>query len=205
MRVQLRDCNPPRTPWKSGRGRGRYQNQYLKANQLDATRDEDNMGVSQDGEGPGNSHSFYEHSAEATNDDMDISSMHIAGASRETSPNALGTTTEIISQAGTHHDSDGLTTSAQSSFGSSVSITAPPSVPAFPYPVSNGGYYAAPWMYHYAQYPHYQMPFYGGYPMAPQVPAAFTSPPSSDASGPAIGSQATWPTVGMYGVSRLLF
>lgn len=27
MRVQLRDCNPPRSPWKLNRGRGRFQNQ----------------------------------------------------------------------------------------------------------------------------------------------------------------------------------
>ncbi|KAH6916947.1 hypothetical protein BKA70DRAFT_1250993 [Coprinopsis sp. MPI-PUGE-AT-0042] len=29
LRVQLRDCNPPRQPWKNYRGRGRYQNHHF--------------------------------------------------------------------------------------------------------------------------------------------------------------------------------
>ncbi|KIY51237.1 hypothetical protein FISHEDRAFT_70880 [Fistulina hepatica ATCC 64428] len=218
IRVQLRDCNPPRSPWKQ-RGRAKPMQHFSALQYCDSTEE------------PYGQHCAMVHAREESSG---------FSASADTSVKDSDDTHIVPSTSGEEHlaedraaddtepsfnpDQSADATAARSELGdwfedvpSPPNFTPPPSslpaalptaVPqqpaATPYFMPAGGYFPPPpWMAPYAPHMPYPIPYYGPYPGTvpphPATPQSFASPIGSDASGPTV-SHPAWPgTVGTYG------
>jgi len=226
MRVQLRDCNPPRNNWKFGRGRGRFHQNHFNNGQRRFYSRPSHEGQVKDslqvpngspaasGIGPGDTSGLSVSSLASAlpspagtpqiENPSDTRTIENSGSSI-TSGISINDTPQTERYREWYDELESpAATPAPSSLGSSVS-TGSMAYPAPPYPyMSNGPYFhPPPWMPPYMHQGPYQMPYYPGYPMYPPPPVPqrpVGSPPSSDASGPAVTPQAPWPAMGMYGV-----
>lgn len=216
MRVQLRDCNPPRHNWKYNRGRGRpHLHHFNGQKRVNNYRPHFNAHdryppqTTIEGNAPFQDANMStvplssqiqdtEKLEEVLIMDPPTSPLDLSSAARESPPS------ETYRE---WYEAAESPTPAPSSLGSSVSTAGVPlSTPSYPYSPPNGAYFPpVQWMNPYPPPGPYQMPYYtGGYAIYPpgippqsQVPLA--SPPGSDAGGPA-GIQPGWPPVGMYTV-----
>lgn len=232
MRVQLRDCNPPRGSWRHHRGRGRFHqpnfgphrhlpdlaDKLVERSSSPGSHDQGTIPVHS--RAPSASHVGAGHEGDATvESDLpaysenfprdtedaidDLNTRNPSSASHPSSPRPSLTTSNIPPSESYREWYDeplsAALTPPPSSFGSSTS--APVSASALPFSMTSG-YYAPPqWVHPYAQQMQYQMHYMGypGYPVAgQQVPQTFPRPPGSDIASPT--SQATWPSMGVYGV-----
>ncbi|KAF8167683.1 hypothetical protein B0H34DRAFT_792378 [Crassisporium funariophilum] len=222
MRVQLRDCNPPRSPWKFGRGRGRLQQPQfgiqrrftyrpthdgqkttipgIRQNSL-TLDDNDSHGGESQLSAMTASLSVMQKTSEAGDSPGSVTS------GNPTTPD-LSSNANITSQTENYREwydepASPAHTPEPLPFGPSVSATGTPyTASTFPYPLPNAPYFPQThWIHPYAHQTPYQIPFYGGYPVYPaqQPTQSLTSPPSSDASGPAAIHQNHWPQMSMYG------
>lgn len=229
MRVQLRDCNPPRNSWKYGhnRGRGRphqtqfgtqrrfhYRPPYDGQEQVPLHLQKGPMGQnSKDddkisdihlstiaGPLPTISRLAQDERSIGTSSLAPPSSSDLSSAARQSPPTEKYREWYDEPESSTH-------TPEPSSLGSSVSLTGP-SLSSSPYAFSvpHGPYFPPqPWVQPYLPQGSYQMPYYSGYPVCPpglQPPhQAHPSPPSPEVSGPPI-AQPGWPQMGVYTVSN---
>jgi len=221
MRVQLRDCNPPRSPWKLTRGRGRFQNhdQFSPRRFIlpDGFGDKSSFNIGQDQViSPSHADTLEssfapEHSKGTVNlgneRDSDLSVVpHIqksderlsADAPSEPqqgrSPESLPTSHKTENYREWYDDLESPVNAPTSpSFNSLASINTPFTPSPYPYPLPSSPYYSAmpPWVHPYAQQPPYPMPFYNGYPM---YPPHLPPPPPAFATPP--GSDANGPAGG---------
>ena len=218
MRVQLRDCNPPRSPWKYMRGRGRPQqshvgiqrrlNYKLPYDGQDQNIHRDRTASFKSPETNDNDEVQLSSSLPRTqkycNMETALPSASVPASSPDLASNAnISPPTENYREWYDELESP-THTPAPSSLGSSISTTGTSfSASPYPYPLPNRQFYPTPWMHPFIQQPPYHMPYYGSYPMYPgaaQNPTqSLTSPPSSETSGPAIVPH--WPHLSMYGVS----
>lgn len=230
MRVQLRDCNPPRGSWRHGRGRGRFHQSHFGSQR----RFLDHSEESQDTSLQRSSHDQNSSSVGAapvtvfpvdidTNTVFEGSDAIIATQgdepttdaqthsppteSRPTSPGPSATPSNMAPQSSYREWYDeplsAVHTPPPSSFGSSVSAA----ISASAYPMASGYYAPSQWVHPYAHQMQYSMPYFGypGYPMSGQpipvtIPQTFAGSPVSDASGPATAAQSPWSSMSMYGV-----
>ncbi|KAJ7070828.1 hypothetical protein C8F01DRAFT_1107992 [Mycena amicta] len=193
IRVQLRDCNPPRGNWRFNghRGRGRFPHYgQRRENPQRPEAQQDNSGDVGD-EMAGNDASVEEPATEAVATDpkpvyasvgkfLEVQSRS-APVSRQTTPEPDPAPDSAPSEYREWYDEP-----------ASATMTPPLNavVPDAPY----GGYYPAPWPHH-----PYGMPYYPGYPIqGPHPhPQSMPSPGGSDASGPtSVPPPRPWP---MYG------
>lgn len=224
IRVQLRDCNPPRSPWKQRRGRQPYMSPrpYLE--------DVDNAGANKLPFGDYIGSQSRDSTVDVLVKDFAETTIHAddafhhvpARAHQRTASDVLDGSvvsrrTESVARsegpppsahAPTVSWADDTPASAvtppPSSLGSAGSSAAPH--PAAPYMMPSGAYYppVGPWMAPYPPPMQYAMPYYAPYP-PPQVgqapTPAFVSPVGSDASGPAANTPQTlaWGPAPMYG------
>ncbi|KAF8973637.1 hypothetical protein BDZ97DRAFT_1912112 [Flammula alnicola] len=226
MRVQLRDCNPPRNNWKYGRARGRpHQNHFgiqRRFHYRPPYDGQDQMLIQVQNE---NAKSNFQDPNNVL--EIQLSSLagalpsisrspvddsHLAPGSKELPPSSsdLSTTTRNSPPTEKYREwyDEPVSlahTPEPSSLGSSVSTAGGPfSTSPYAYPLSHGPYFPPqPWMQPYMAQAPYQVPYYSGYPVysaaAPhQPPRALASPPSSDAGGAAMGAQPNWPHLGVY-------
>ena len=215
MRVQLRDCNPPRSPWKHIRGRGRpqqthagiqrrlnYKLPYDGQDQNIRDRTPFKSPETNDGNEIQLSSLVLSRSQKQSNVDMALSSGTIPSSSPDLASNA-STTPQTENYREWYDELESPAhTPAPSSLGSSISTTGA-SFPASPYPYPNRQFFPTPWMHPFMQQPPYPVPYYGSYPIYPgggQNPTqSLTSPPASDTNGPPMVPH--WPHMSMYGVS----
>ena len=211
MRVQLRDCNPPRSPWKHIRGRGRPQQTHLGTQRklnYKPPYDGQDQNIRRDRttsyKGPETNDGEIQLSSLILPRTQKHSNMDISGTITATSPdlssNASTTQTENYREWYDELESPAHTPTP-SSLGSSISTTgASFSASSYPYPLPNRQFYPSPWMHPFMQQPPYHVPYYGSYPIYPsavQNPTqSLTSPPGSDHA-----MVPHWPHLGMYGVS----
>ncbi|KDR85423.1 hypothetical protein GALMADRAFT_234290 [Galerina marginata CBS 339.88] len=224
MRVQLRDCNPPRNNWKFMRGRGRPHQHHFGVPRRLSYR------PSFAGQERG---SFHTNGADNTsfqnpNPPLEIQLSSLADAlpagdrtSKRDIPPALGPTGPSSLSLGNASASGNVPsmdkyrewyddpesparTPEPSSLGSSASTAGIPFSSPYAYAMPNGPYLPPPpWMHPYSPHGPYQMPYYPGYPVyaptAPQQPQqALTTPPGSDVGGPTAATQHNWPHMGIY-------
>lgn len=225
MRVQLRDCNPPKNNWKHNRGRGGRPHQHhfavpRRTNYRPSFGTQERPSFHMNQEKPSflntnlasQTHPLPPHVSAAgvrlPRDDISATNIvEPSSVSLDVSSNARN------SPPGEHYrewydDAESLiNTPEPSSLGSSASTTGVTfsTSPSYGYPITNGPYFPPPsWVHPYPPHVPYQIPYYPGYsvypPTAVQPPQVLTSPPVSDVSGPATGLQHNWPPVGMYTV-----
>lgn len=219
MRVQLRDCNPPRSPWKYMRGRGRPHQSHLgiqrRLNYKSPYDGQDqsihrdrtasvNGPQTNDGDEIQLSSLVLPRNQKPSNVDMALSGPSDTASSPDLASNAT-TTPQTENYREWYDDLESpVHTPAPSSLGSSVSTTgASFSASPYPYQLPNRPFYPTPWMHPFMQQPPYHMPYYGSYPIYPGAahnpPQSVTNPPGSDTSRPPIVPH--WPHLSMYGVS----
>ena len=219
MRVQLRDCNPPRSPWKHMRGRGRPQqthvgtqrklNYKLPYDGQDQNIRSDRMASfkgleANDGSEIQLSSLMLPRTQKHSNADMALPSGTITATSSDLSSNA-STTPQTENYREWYDELESPAhTPTPSSLGSSISTTgASFSASPYPYPLLNRPFYPTPWMHPFMQQPPYHVPYYGNFPIYPgaiqNATQSLTNPPGSDTGGPAMIPH--WPHLGMYGVS----
>ncbi|KAF5352462.1 hypothetical protein D9756_006010 [Leucocoprinus leucothites] len=196
LKVQLRDINPPRSPWRHNKGRGRFAHYGQSRKVMLSSRPLGHIPVQEDSH-PGQS---------LLQNDEDANKVVSPKTSRN-EPDELKTEGSLASKqqkeepiARVLEDNQGEkyrewydapgAVSASESASASVGSTGPPLAPALPYPVPPG-YYPMPWI-PYAQPGHYHMSYYGPYPAypVPGVPMAPypATPPGSDTNGPTAGT-----------------
>ncbi|KAF7307104.1 RNA binding protein [Mycena indigotica] len=189
IRVQLRDCNPPRGSFRfHGRGtaRGRHPHMNYGQRRFQENPEGDIMASNQVG--------HRQSTAEFEQSKFEAQSRS-APVSRHTSPEP-----EIKLEQATGEWYDQPT---------SATMTPPPhaGIPlgsGSPYPMPGGGYYQAPWPHAFPQQVPY-VSYYPGYPAGYPMPThqghhsqQFASPVGSDASGPASAAPRPWPMYGYY-------
>jgi hypothetical protein len=219
MRVQLRDCNPSRNHWKYGRGRGRPHHNHLGAHRSFHFRPPYG--------GQGHTPLHADVGDPATASEIQLASLSDALPSsrlpRDTIPSGSSSAqlpALPLDVASSSKDSlpgekyrewydapeSPAHTPEPSSLGSSVSTAGLSfSAPPYSYPIPTGPYFPPPpWAHPYIPQTPFSVPYYPGYPIyppaTPQPQQPITSPPSSEASGPAAGPQHPWPHMGMYAV-----
>lgn len=219
MRVQLRDCNPPRSPWKHMRGRGRSQQTHIGIQQrlnYKLPHDGQDQNIHRD------STASFKGPETNDSDEIQLSSLVLPQTQKHSnvdialpsgtvpaSPPDLASNPSTTPQTENYREwydelESPTHTPAPSSLGSSISTTgASFSTSPYPYPLPNRQFYPTPWMHPFMQQPPYHVPYYGSYPIYPSAPQnptqSLASPPGSDANGPAMVPH--WPHPGMYGVS----
>jgi len=202
LRVQLRDINPPKGNWKSGRGRGRFQqhnfNSHRRYNYRPFINGQDNPTIATHGSG-------LKSPLETNDGQIAVASLSGTPHQRRESMSSLPDVGRETPGADKFREwYDGLEsphTPPPSSQGSSASVTcASYNTPSYPF-VHSVPYMSPPWMQPYVPNGSYPMPYYPGYSFyPPQQPPPMMSPPSSDTNGPAVGPLAVWPS-GVCGVS----
>lgn len=231
MRVQLRDCNPPRGQWRHSRGRGRFlpnldshsrfsdrsDKLQERSNSLEChlqggspynLQNQNSLRLAGREEIPAESEPLAyseENVSKSVEESDDIDAHHPSTQSRTSSPDASLPPLHVPQSENYREWYDEPPSTA---------LTPPPpssfgssaSVPAsiLPYPIP-GGYYGLPqWVHPYAPQLPYQMP-YMGFPLyrppSQQLPQTF-SRPGSDINPPA-ATPGPWPAVGVYGVRTL--
>ena len=219
MRVQLRDCNPPKSPWKHMRGRGRPHQTHVGIQRKPSYKlpyNGQDQNIRRDRTAP------FKGPETNDSDEIQLSSSELPcaqkhsnvdmtlppGATSDSPPDlaSIASTTPQTENYREWYDElePPVHTPTPSSLGSSISTTgASFSTSPYPNPLPNRQFYPTPWMHPFMQQPPYHVPYYGNYPIYPgaiQNPnQSLTSPPGSDTSGPAIVPH--WPHLGMYGVS----
>ncbi|KAF9460117.1 hypothetical protein BDZ94DRAFT_947042 [Collybia nuda] len=214
MRVQLRDCNPPRGPWRQSRSRGRFHNPHLAGSHrripesFDGADDRPTSYSEADHHAPSSTKSEAFTSRLPTNEDF---------IDEESPVSNIDTNVPTVGPKAESSDSrscdlppgaldpssiPAVVTPPSSSFGSSTSV--PLSAPTVPYSTGGGFYAPTPWMHPYAQQMQYPMSYfaYPGYPIPGQqvpfqIPPSFTSSTVSEVNGQGGSVQTQWP--GMYG------
>ncbi|CAK5280300.1 unnamed protein product [Mycena citricolor] len=203
MRVQLRDCNPPRAVgWKynpSNRGRGgnrfgsqnhhvhrRFQDRPEQAHELDLCKDMSRMSVQE-----------HQGSMEPDFADENVDQTQSCPVSRQVSPAPAAETPEYREW----YDTPASATLTPPPSTAPSSTSAPSSIAGYPMPPA--GFYPPPWVHSFPPQMPYGAPYYPGFSPY-MVPAhahgtAYTSPGGSDASGPASISPQPWPAMNMYG------
>ncbi|KAF7307112.1 RNA binding protein [Mycena indigotica] len=189
IRVQLRDCNPPRGSFRfHGRGtaRGRHPHMNYGQRRFQENPEGDIMASNQVG--------HRQSTAEFEQSKFEAQSRS-APVSRHTSPEPE---TKPEQATGEWYDQP-----------TSATMTPPPhaGIPlgsGSPYPMPGGGYYQAPWPHAFPQQVPY-VSYYPGYPAGYPMPThqghhsqQFASPVGSDASGPASAAPRPWPMYGYY-------
>ncbi|KAH9486538.1 hypothetical protein JR316_0000603 [Psilocybe cubensis] len=222
MRVQLRDCNPPKNNWKYSRGRGGRPHQHnfgaprrinyrpsfssLERPSFPLSQDKYNfleVGVGSKVQNLPPIHGSSQmvrppgNDTSSTCNASESSSVDISSISRNSPPRE--------NYREWYDDAESSVHTPEPSLGSSASTNAPAfsTSPSYGYPVPNGPYFSPPsWVHSYPPHVPYQVPYYTGYSMYPptavQPPQVLASPPGSDIGGPAAGLQNNWPPVGMY-------
>ncbi|KAF5385322.1 hypothetical protein D9615_001326 [Tricholomella constricta] len=228
MRVQLRDCNPPRGSWRNNRGRGRFSQQsfgpHRRGQDPDKLPDRPSSPGSrrQDGrkqgavtaqdtahdeaeaagevEPPVYSEAIAPKPSEESTDDVHVP--NLSPESRTSSPGTAFTSLNISTSENYREWYDeplsAALTPPPSSFGSSTS--APASALALPYMA--GGYYPpTPWVHPYGQPMQYPMPYLGypGYAMPGQPQAPQSFPRPPGSDANVAANPGSWPPMGMYG------
>lgn len=227
MRVQLRDCNPPKNNWKYNRGRGGRPHQHnfgaprrINYRPSFSTPERPSFPLSQDkpsfldvgmgskiqtlpplhGASPIVQPPRDDTSSTCNASEPSSLSLDVSSSTRNSPPGENYREWYDDAESSVH-------TPEPSSLGSSASTTAPPfsASPSYGYPVPNGPYFSPPsWVHPYPPHVPYQMPYYPGYSVFPpatvQPPQVLASPPGSDIGGPTTGLQNNWPPVGMYTV-----
>ncbi|KAF9566097.1 hypothetical protein CPC08DRAFT_814999 [Agrocybe pediades] len=211
MRVQLRDCNPPRHNWKFNRGRARphlhhfngqrrvnyYRPPFVPQEKLLPLQSSgDGQGILQ-GVGIGNGEERHLEVTPKT--DLSAEQMppseSLSGA-KDSSP------TETYREW--YDTTESSTCSPEPSLRSSASAAGPMSNSSFSFSAPNGAYYPPlQWMNPYPPPGPYQLPYYPGYAayppgMPPQPQSSLPSPPGSEIGGPTGNLQHGWPPMGMY-------
>ncbi|KAL1748988.1 hypothetical protein HDZ31DRAFT_79329 [Schizophyllum fasciatum] len=218
IRVQLRDCNPPRSPWKQRRGRQPFMPSQPFIEGMD------HGGASNSPFGDyiddrSRVESLAKDFADATlhvDDDLKsrarvhqrtASDIHDGSiASRRTESVARSEGRPPSAHAPTISWADDTPASAMSPPPSSLSSAPSSTVPSLAPPafvMPNGAYYPplGPWMAPAFPPMQYAMPYYAPYPQPPVGQAAtpaFASPIGSDASGPTASPPVAWPPAPMY-------
>ncbi|KAF8807798.1 hypothetical protein BYT27DRAFT_7189890 [Phlegmacium glaucopus] len=213
MRVQLRDCNPPRSPWKYVRGRGRPQRTHVGIQRrLDYKSPFDGQDQNlhrdrttsfkgpetNDGDEIQLSSLVLPRTQSHSNADMALPSGTIPAPSPDLASSA-NTTAQSENYREWYDELESPAhTPAPSSLGSSISTTgASFSTSPYPYPLPNRQFYPTPWMHPFMQQPPYHVPYYPIYPGAAPNPTPSLTSPGSDTRGPAIVPH--WPHLSMYG------
>jgi hypothetical protein len=220
MRVQLRDCNPSRNNWKYGRGRGRPHHSHHGAHRSFHFRPPYG--------GQGHTPLHTDVSDPVTVSEIQLASLSDAHPSsrlhRDSIPSGSSSAqlpALPLNVASSSKDStpgekyrewydapeSPVHTPEPSSLGSSVSVAGLSfSAPPYSYPIPTGPYFPPPWAHPYIPQTPFSVPYYPGYPIyppaTPQPQQPVTSPPSSEASGPATGPRHPWPHMGMYAVCQ---
>ncbi|XP_006454050.1 hypothetical protein AGABI2DRAFT_113810 [Agaricus bisporus var. bisporus H97] len=187
LKVQLRDINPPRSPWKYGRGRGRTSNHYpprklnLTQHTIQDTPKRDDPLV--DHNSPDITDVKGEIIETVPLGEFELNGTDSAqdepvapdGPQRE-SPVARVLQNVEGEKYREWYDAPMAEFSPKSSeSGGSIAPSLAP--PAMPYQIP--GFYPMPWIQPYPQPGQYPMPFYGPYPGYP-IPPPPLHPPSSD-------------------------
>jgi hypothetical protein len=188
MRVQLRDCNPPRA-WKQSRGRGRYPHHFgvHAQRRFEQHTDTHNLATSdisaREGAVDVNHHAPSDSEEHVTHSEVILpSEEHSSTELVDHSPEP-SQVRPVVSRQGSPEDSAGNDGSAPGEHyrewydvdSQSPSLSSPKSSPlpmmgsGSSYPMPPGGYYspAPPWMPPYPQQMPYPVPYYG-YPVYPQ-------------------------------------
>lgn len=221
MRVQLRDCNPSRNNWKYGRGRGRSHHNHLGAHRSFHFRPPyEGQGYTRlhankvDINGAAN---VSEIQLASLSDSLPSSRLPVDSNLSGSSSAQLPVPSDVASSSKDSTPAEKYRewydapespahTPEPSSLGSSVSTAGLSfSAPPYSYPIPTGPYFPPPpWAHSYIPQTPFSVPYYPGYtiypPPTPQPQQPVTSPPSSEASGPATGPQHPWPHMGMYAV-----
>lgn len=196
MRVQLRDCNPPRGPWRQSRARGpfhdshfsrpqrRFQENFEEADDKLALQGENDRNTSAsagseaftsrltpaggvaEGEDPVSSTDTNAPTIKLEHELNDNYQTH--GLSPDT-PDPSVAAPEIPSQPSHHrewYDEPIPAVVTPPPSSFGSSASAPVSASGLPYPMGNGYYAPAPWMHPYPQQMQYPMPYFG-YPGYP--------------------------------------
>lgn len=229
MRVQLRDCNPPRGNWKTNRGRGRYQHPggYPGRHYYDrpSSRSREREAMEPETQptirvevAEESAHKEVKASCSELSLPTCISELALSEASQIDEPQTLPEVTVELGRPSSERGPSPGRNSAASFTSQEVPDTehyqewyeiAPPEIPVSDpsalYPPSNtaipyGGYYPAPWVPSYAQQMPFPMPYYGVYP--PYVPPTQGTGTSETGQNPSVPPM--WSPMGMYGVSLLL-
>ncbi|KAF9454072.1 hypothetical protein P691DRAFT_770793 [Macrolepiota fuliginosa MF-IS2] len=200
LKVQLRDVNPPRSPWKHARGRGRFSYYHSSRKTTFPQRAAGNLVKHETTQG-----------------------LRLASGNVETNKADLSNSSSAIETDDVYHHSppidkqkpDGpmarvlentqnekyrewydapFTGSSPESGGAFGSAAIPLAASGMPYQLP--GYYPMSWVPPCAQPGHYQMPYYGPYPGYPLPTAPIqpysTTPPGSDINGTTAGGH-PWP------------
>lgn len=200
LKVQLRDINPTRSPWKNNRGRTRFPHHHPGRKVVFSPRAGDDL-PGQVNVPVGQSSSIENNKAVGADmgsgSEVDDKQQQIPGVSEKQHVEEMAIRSSENKQTEKYrewYDAPVSTgTPSDPGVGSSSSTTAP--VAATPLPCSAPGYYPMPWMHPYAQPGHFQMPYYGPYPAYPIPTVPVRTPPASDASGPAAANQPPWPGI----------
>lgn len=213
MRVQLRDCNPPRNSWKFNRGRGRPQHQHFSTLRRPPQRS--SFGYQAGPVFSANQEKILlDHPAKQSPLVLQNppAVIRLPRDDRSLTPSLVDSSPLNVSPADTENyrewydDADSsVNTPEPSSLGSSASTSGIPfsASPSYGYPVSNGPYFShPPW---FPPHMPYQIPYYPGYPVYPPMVQqhqhqALTGPSGSDHSAPTAGMQHNWPSMNMYTV-----
>ncbi|KAF8221675.1 hypothetical protein L208DRAFT_659669 [Tricholoma matsutake] len=198
MRVQLRECNPPRGPWRHSRGRGRFQQHFNTHRRFPdhfdgkpterlifqeglnraATAGSPPSVIPPDssnkGDGPEQPAYVDKNSAQSEEEiKNDRHGRNQSTDSQRSTPEPSAAPIKTLSQSEGYHEwydepLSAALTPPPSSFSSSTSTTIPP--PALSYPIGSGYYVPPPWLHPYAQQMPYPMPYFPfpGYPVAGQ-------------------------------------
>ncbi len=224
MRVQLRDCNPPRNGWKYGRGRGRHhQNQYGTQRRFHyripydadpAHLQNESRHIYQDSDNT-TDHQFSSLSATlvsvklSSSEDNDVGSNSVELASSSDVSSVARNTAPSEKYREWYDEPVSSTNTPEPSLGSSISVGGPPtSTPPYAYSIPQGQFFPSQtWMQPLVSQTTYQMPYYPGYPpiYPPTVPHSshlgHGNPLGADFSGPAPVAQSGWSQMGVYAVS----
>ncbi|GLB35936.1 putative RNA recognition motif containing protein [Lyophyllum shimeji] len=205
MRVQLRDCNPPRGPWRHNRGRGRFYSQNFSPHRRVqenpdklAERSDSSNSRQQEGstQGQDSTEDTIDDTTEATGEpELPLYSEAIVPRSEE--PSQAAQAPQMSPESGVASPGPPFTTLSAPTSQSyrewydeplSTAVTPPPSASfgssttasasgsALSYSMTNSYYTPTPWLHPYGQPMQYPMP-YMGYPGYP-VPGQPQIPPS---------------------------
>lgn len=196
LKVQLRDLNPPCSPWKPSRGRSRLTHYPQSRKVMLSSRHLPKR------ESSSPRQNFLENSANSTPVFLNAPVEKFENSKDESSPvNGQQKDGPEVREGEKYREWYDVPGAGSESTGASGGSGGPSLVaPVLPYPVPPG-YYPMPWI-PLAQAGHYQMSYYGpytAYPPGLPIPPHPTTPP--DTNGPTTGT-IPWPNV-MYTVSFL--
>ncbi|KAG6877870.1 hypothetical protein C0993_002871 [Termitomyces sp. T159_Od127] len=228
MRVQLRDCNPPRGSWRHNRGRGYVQQKLgphrrAPEDQADRTSSQDSRLHDGQNQAPQSSQEdktvaeteFSETeppvyteiaaskvSGEATEGD-EVAAVPSSEATTSSSNGSMPFTTISTQPSENYREwyDEPLSTTPSLSTSTNPPVSMPTSTPGMPYPVPGTYFTPTPWIQPYGQPMQFHMPYVGfpGY----SFPNQSQMPPQFQrppgSDGNAASVPGTWSPMGMYG------